>query len=117
MKIAILVREETMKTCTGKGCFNAFFNRMDAFQNYGEGVELVGFTHAGGDIAHKIEKLKDNGVEIIHLSTCLRAKGLDYEQLAETLSNDFKVVGYTHGSEIGKTRETVNLEKKQEDKK
>lgn len=29
MKIAILVREETMQRCTGKGCLNAFFRKRN----------------------------------------------------------------------------------------
>ena len=57
MKIAILVNEDTMKRCTGKGCFNAFFNRLDSFSDYGPEAQILGFTHVGGDLEHKI-KLK-----------------------------------------------------------
>ena len=74
MKIAILVNEGTMGRCTGKGCFNAFYGGIDAFSDYGPEAELVGFTHAGGDIEYKIQKLIKNGVEVVHLSSCLRAK-------------------------------------------
>lgn len=98
MKIAILVREETADRCIGKGCLNAFCNRKDAFSAYGESVELVGFTHAGGDLDYKIERLKAHQVDVIHLSTCMRAKSDNYEMLIERLSKDFTVVGYTHGS-------------------
>ena len=31
MKIAILVREETMERCTVGGCLKAFFQKEDAF--------------------------------------------------------------------------------------
>jgi predicted metal-binding protein len=110
MKIAILVNEDTMNRCTGKGCFNAFNKRADAFNSYGPEVELVAFTHAGGDLDHKIEKLIDNAVEVVHLSTCLRAKNEDYDSLAYRLAEHFKVVGYTHGSENGKCRDTICLE-------
>lgn len=109
MKIAIIVREETMKKCTGKGCFNAFFTRIDAFEHYPPDTELAAFTHHGGDLAHKIEKLKENGVTAVHLSTCMRAKAPEYEALAQALSVDFDVIGYTHGSAQGKTRETVSI--------
>ena len=61
MKIAILVNEDTMKRCTGKGCFNAFFNRLDSFSDYGPEAQILGFTHVGGDLEHKIEKLKKEG--------------------------------------------------------
>ena len=111
MKIAILVNENTMDRCTGKGCFNAFYQRRDAFLGYGVEVELVGFTHAGGNIEYKIEKLVKNGVEVVHLSSCLRAKYLDYERLALRLAQHFKVVGFTHGSPNGKSRNTINIEK------
>lgn len=111
MKIAILVNEDTMDRCTGKGCLNAFNNRIDAFSSYGPEAELVAFTHAGGDLGRKIEKFIENGVEVVHLSTCLRGKYKDYDTLAHGLSGHFKVVGYTHGSEKGKTRDALNLER------
>ncbi|MHC1684010.1 MAG: CGGC domain-containing protein [Clostridiaceae bacterium] len=114
MKIGILVREDTMLKCTGKGCFNAFFKRIDAFSGYDEKAELLGFTHIGGDIDRKIEKMIENGVDTVHLSTCARAKAPEYEALAERLSKHFNVVGYTHGSEVGKTRETVFIKKSEE---
>jgi predicted metal-binding protein len=110
MKIAILVNEDTMNRCTGKGCFNAFNKRADAFNSYGPEVELVAFTHSGGDLDHKIQKLIDNGVEVVHISTCLRAKYEDYDSLAYRLAEHFKVVGYTHGSENGKCRDAICLE-------
>ena len=102
MKIAILVREETMLRCTGKGCLNAFFQKKDAFARYQEAIELVTFSHAGGDIYHKIERMKKNGVDVVHLSSCLRAKADNYETLVSLLSEHFQVVGYTHGPEKGK---------------
>lgn len=114
MKIAILVREETMKRCTGRGCLNAFFQRKDAFSRYEGELELVTFSHAGGDIEHKIEMMLKNGVEVVHLSSCLRGKAADYEELAARLSQYFEVVGYTHGSAEGKTKATVNLRKGKE---
>jgi len=112
MKVAILVNEDTMDRCTGKGCFNAFSLKIDSFANYGPEANLVGFTHAGGDLEHKIQKLIKNGVEVVHLSSCLRAKYPDYESLAYILSQYFKVVGYTHGSEKGKSRDAIYLDKK-----
>ncbi|MBP2027712.1 putative metal-binding protein [Acetoanaerobium pronyense] len=112
MKIAILVNEDTMKRCTGKGCFNAFFKRIDAFSQYGPEAEILGFTHVGGDIQHKIEKLKKSGVDTVHLSTCLRGKYEGYEELAHELAIHFDVMGYTHGSAKGKTKDAINLKKK-----
>lgn len=100
MKIGILVNEDTMMKCTGKGCLNALLQRKDAFARYSEGVELLTFTHAGGDLNHKIERMLEAGIESIHLSTCLRAKSPEYETLAKHLSEYFTVVGYTHGPEV-----------------
>jgi len=110
-KIAIIVRNETLNNCTAKGCLNAFFQRIDAFANYSDQVRLVGFTQELGDLEKKIAKLKESGVEVVHLSSCLRGKSEDYELLAKRLSQDFSVVGYTHGSFHGRTRKALCLEK------
>lgn len=114
MKIAIIVREETMLRCTAGGCMNAFFEKIDSFARYADqdNVELVAFTHNGGDIEKKIAALKNKGVDTIHLSSCMRAKDENYKTLAERLSEDFAVVGYTHGEEIGKTGPAIILAKK-----
>lgn len=111
MKIAILVNEATMKRCTGNGCFNAFFNRLDAFSKYDQDAQILGFTHVGGDLDYKIQKLKKNGVDTVHLSTCLRGKYEDYEELAQKLALYFDVIGYTHGSQNGKTRDAINIKR------
>ncbi|NCB76045.1 MAG: CGGC domain-containing protein [Negativicutes bacterium] len=101
MKIAILVREETMERCTVGGCLNAFFQREDAFERYRdmENVELLSLTHNGGDLAKKIETLRKKEVDVIHLSSCMRKKDPNYKAVAEALSEHFTVVGYTHGQE------------------
>ena len=111
MKIAILVREETMQRCTGRGCLNAFFQRKDAFGRYEDEIELVSFTHAAGDIDRKIEMMIKNGVDVVHLSTCMRGKALNYEALAKRLGEYFDVVGYTHGTEEGNGQVTMNVKR------
>jgi predicted metal-binding protein len=110
MKIGILVREETMMKCTGKGCLNALLQRKDAFSRYGEDLELLTFTHSGGDINRKIEKMIEAGIESVHLSTCLRSKSEQYEELTKILSEHFVVVGYTHGSETSTRNSGANIE-------
>lgn len=107
MKVAILVREETMQTCTGKGCFKAFFQRKDSFEGYGDEAEIIVFTHAGGNIDKKIQRMIEEGIDVVHLSTCMRGKSDQYEELAKKLSTYFQVVGYTHGSKEGKKNNTV----------
>lgn len=109
MKIGILVREETMMKCTGKGCLNALLQRKDSFAGYEGEIQLLSFTHVGGNLEHKIENMIKNGVKTVHLSSCLRSKSPDYENLARRLSEHFNVVGYTHGAKEGKTRATCNL--------
>ncbi|AET69206.1 CGGC domain-containing protein [Desulfosporosinus orientis DSM 765] len=100
MKIGILVREETMQICTGKGCLNAFLQRKDSFARYDEELELLAFTHTGGDLNRKIKNMIQSGIEGVHLSSCLRARSPDYASLLERLSEHFTVVGYTHGPEV-----------------
>ncbi|WP_378956516.1 CGGC domain-containing protein [Pelosinus sp. sgz500959] len=109
MKIAILVREETMERCTGRGCLNAFFQKKDAFERYEGEIELVAFSHADGDIDRKIETMIKNGVDVVHLSSCMRSKASNYEMLAKRLGEHFDVVGYTHGSEEGKMKNTITI--------
>lgn len=110
LKIAILVREETTAKCTGKGCLRSFFAKKDSFAIYrNREVELIGFFHSGGDLEYKLAKMKEAGVQVIHLSTCIRAKYSGYDELARKIAQDFDVVGYTHGSCNGKSRTTVSL--------
>lgn len=111
MKIAIIVRRKTLNKSTGKGCLHAFFQRLDAFAPYDEQTLLVGFIQAGGALEKKLAKLKDLGVDVVHLSSYLRGKSADYEALAERLSQEFAVVGYTHGKFNGRTRQAICLEK------
>ncbi len=108
MNVAIIVRQETADRCGGKGCLNAFFQRKDAFVDHPEDAQLITFTHHGGDWDHKVSRMIESGVDVVHLSTCMRAKCPEYAQLAEELSKHFKVIGYSHGSE---KEETIRLDK------
>jgi len=109
IKIAILVRQETMDKCTGKGCLRTFFSRTEGFARYQDKeIELVGFFHSGGDLEYKLNRMKEAGVQVIHVSTCMRGKYV-YNELVEKIGRDFDVIGYTHGSKNGKTRETINV--------
>lgn len=110
LKIAILVREETTAKCTGQGCLRSFFAKTESFARYQDmEVELIGFFHSGGDLDYKLAKMKESGVQVIHVSTCMRGKYDGYKQLVEKIGKDFDVIGYTHGSEHGKTRETFSV--------
>jgi predicted metal-binding protein len=110
LRIAILVREETTMKCTGQGCLRSFFAKTESFARYrGIEVELTGFFHSGGDLELKLAKMKEAGVQVIHVSTCMRGRYEGYEELVKKISTDFDVVGYTHGSEHGKVRKTVSV--------
>jgi predicted metal-binding protein len=110
LKIAILVLEETTARCTGKGCLKSFFARTESFVRYrGKEVELIGFFHNGGDLEYKLSKMKEAGVQVIHVSTCMRGKYEGYESLVKKLAGEFDVIGYTHGSEHGKNRKTTSI--------
>lgn len=105
-KIAILVRHETSQTCIGKGCLRAFNNKEDSFAKYKDReIELVAFCDDGGKSEDPIENLKSRierfekiGVDVVHVSTCNRAKNPNYEKMMEILAEKFEVVGYSHGS-------------------
>ena len=109
-KVAIIVREETSKTCVGKGCLNAFYQKIDSFEKYQNGsLELVAFCDDGGvsddpieNILNRIEKFKKIGVDIVHVSTCIRAKSPIYKEMLALFSKEFEVMGYTHGSAVRK---------------
>lgn len=110
VKLAILVREETTHKCTGGGCLKSFNQKTESFARYLDTeVELTGFFHSGGDLDYKLQKMKEAGVEIIHVSTCMRAKYCGYEELVQRIGRDFDVIGYTHGSAEGKSRSTVSV--------
>jgi predicted metal-binding protein len=111
MKIAIIVQKDILTTCSTKGCLNAFNMKLGAFERYGENTELVELTSDGVNMEDKIQNLIRNGVEAVHLSTCMRARSNEYELLAERLSKHFHVIGYTHGSEQGKTKKAVNIKR------
>lgn len=115
-KIAILVNEDTMQRCSCGGCIGAFAVKKDSFARYideNEEIELVGFTHSGGDLEKKLDTLKRKGVNTIHLSSCTRSKNENYEAIAERCSLDFDVVGYTHGAaESSKGQIAIELKKK-----
>lgn len=112
-KIAILVNEDTMQRCSCGGCLGAFMGKKDSFERYeGEDIELVGFTHFGGDLTKKLETLRKKGVDAVHISTCTKSKNEDYEAIADACAEYFDVVGYTHGSPDGKGKGKMAVELK-----
>lgn len=115
-KVAVIVRGETSKNCVGKGCLNAFFQKIDSFEKYkGEDLELVAFCDDGGtsddpieNIRNRIGKFKKIGVDTVHVSTCLRAKSPIYQEMLDLFAEEFEVMGYTHGSAVRKVNHKHN---------
>lgn len=111
VKVAILVSKET-KTCQGNGCMRAFHQGTGAFERYGGNAELFEMAFDDGDLESRIALLQAHGVQAVHLSSCSRSNNCDYEEIAHRLSEYFDVIGYTHGSFQGRTRESIVLERK-----
>jgi len=110
VKVAILVSKET-RTCQGNGCRKAFNSGTGAFERYGGNAELFEMAFDDGDLESRIATLRENGVQAVHLSSCSRSNNCDYEAIAHRLAEHFDVIGYTHGSFQGRTRESIVLEK------
>ncbi len=64
---------------------------------YNEAMIPKGYD-ASGKVDPYIEKFKKSKVDVVHVSTCMRAKCESYEEILEELGKHFEVVGYTHGS-------------------
>ena len=58
----------------------------------------------------KIATLVKKGVDVVHLSSCARGKDSGYEALAKRLSQQFAVVGYTHGEEDSTSGKAIILD-------
>jgi len=102
-KIAILRCFKVSKKCTGSSCKKAFKNKTASFNDYEHNSEMVMDIPCTGcstdslkEIIISAKKFKKQGVESIHLSTCIKLNCAYYDEFIEELSNDFLVVGYTH---------------------
>ena len=104
MKIGIIRCEEYSNQCAGYKCFPAIQNRTGQFERY-DTVEIVGFDTCGGCGRNKADKilaralrLKEKGVEVIHLGNCLVGgcpfKHIYEEALEEKI--DIPIVERTH---------------------
>ncbi len=104
-KIAVLRCFKVSSKCSGSGCTKAFNQKTASFNDYEDTLQMEMSIPCSGcsedslkEVLEFSKKLKLQGVESIHLSTCIRAKCPYYQEFTEELSEDFKVVGYTHGS-------------------
>lgn len=106
MAIAIMACRKLVGKCSGTGCFKAYNNSKVAFELYGNNKPVLGsFFYCSGceetigkdeDWEHKITQLKNNNVDTVHLSLCVKVECNKYEKHEEMLKKEgFKVV---HGS-------------------
>lgn len=118
-KIGIYVCGNVSKKCSGNGCTKAVNNNTGSFSNYDKSdYEVVLSSSCNGCneeplgyLLDKIEEFKGNGVNTIHLSTCIRGKCDYYQEFVNELSKHFDVIGYTHGSAEGKKNNNINKKK------
>lgn len=95
MKIAILHCRKSSNVCTGAACFKAYNNSLKSFEKYkGKKTELVAFLDCGGcgidratepGIIEKMDRLKSEGVEKIHIGICINEKCPQYNEIIEML--------------------------------
>jgi predicted metal-binding protein len=97
--------------CAGWGCLSAASKGIAYFDEYDE-IELVGFDTCGGcpgkgntkKIVAIGQNLKDHGVEIIHLSSCISGFCPNRNLFIKALANEvgIEVKERTHGGPDGK---------------
>jgi predicted metal-binding protein len=107
MRIGIVKCEETLDYCPSTGCFLAAKKKTGKFRDY-EDIEIIGLTTCGGcpgrKIVERVKKMKQKGVEVVHLSTCMvqlhpePPKCPFIEEIKKALKErvDIKVVEGTH---------------------
>lgn len=87
MRIAIMNCMKTDNGCISAGCFKALKEKSGAFADYPQAPDLAAFFHCGGceadrradpDFLKKMDRLKKEGVERIHIGNC--ARGCDNAQ-------------------------------------
>ena len=108
-KIAVLRCFKVSNKCSGSGCTKAFKSKTASFNDYDENSEMVmsiPCTNCSEDSLKEVfissKELQNQGVETIHLSTCIRSKCPYYNEFFQELSKNFQVVGYSHGQKKGK---------------
>ena len=107
MNIAIMACRKLSNKCSGTGCFNAYNNSQDAFECYkDEKPILKSFFYCSGckkmifedeDWENKINQLKRNDVDVIHIALFAKVECRDYDKHERLLSQEgFKVIHGTH---------------------
>lgn len=106
MKIAIGICGKTSGKCSSMGCFRAYNNKEKHFTAYKDmETELLTLFSCnlcfedGEEKLRKIsQRLKDNGVDKLHLGSCaIKCKADNLEEIKQVFSElDIEVVEGTH---------------------
>lgn len=104
-KIGIINCFDVSQRCSSSGCFKAAYNKTGSFTRYeDEDIQVISFVHCNGcsdnsteQVLARAERMKKVGVDVIHLSTCIKSKCPYYDDFIAKLSEKYDVVGYSHG--------------------
>ena len=104
-KIAVLRCFKISSKCSGSGCTKAFNKKTASFNDYEDDSQMLMSIPCSGcsedslaEVLESSKELKNQDVESIHLSTCMRSKCPYYNEFVQELSKDFQVIGYTHAT-------------------
>ncbi|WP_129596648.1 CGGC domain-containing protein [Anaerophilus nitritogenes] len=108
--IGIINCYNVSKRCSSSGCFKALYNETGSFERYkGEGARIISFVHCNGcgnqvvnQFLERAERMVQRGVDVIHLSTCVRSKCPWYDEVMKNLSEKYEIEGYSHAKKNSK---------------
>ena len=110
MKLGIIRCMQTEDFCPGTGCFRAIREKVGAFADAGDEIEIIGFINCGGCPAKKsvlrARELVRRGADTIAFASCIQkgtpigypcpfAKKMK-ELIAKDLGEDITFLDFTH---------------------
>ena len=103
--IGIINCFDVSQRCSSSGCLKALHDRTGSFARYAEEeIRILSFVHCNGcgeaaveQVLARAERMRKVGVDVIHLSTCVKSRCSHYDEFLEALSEEFEVVGNSHG--------------------
>jgi len=94
-KIAVMHCRRVGRSCTGGGCFRAYYERTGSFAAYqDQQVQLYAFFDCSGcdadklsdpDFEKKLNRLKELDIRCVHLATCCAKHCEQLPQLQQAL--------------------------------
>ena len=109
-KIGIFACEATTgdMDCVMIGCLGNLRGRQGSFQQYAEDdpPELVGIIHCGGcptafgadRVWQKVKALKEYGIEVLHLTSCLVQVCPFKEEFVKTIKKEYPDIAVVEGT-------------------